>query len=239
MTRTLALCLAWLIPTACRSTADPAAARPPGPPPSAIPWPDPGDQPLQTRARITLESPDESRVTLDALLIWHKPDRLRVRCWKFDRPVMDLVVVGDSGWLWTAARSEGESAFGGDAMRDAARLAPALRALMGDSAAWRLESRADDGVLRYVKGPATVELNGEPPRVRRVVMPGHAGELSRLTFDDHRPLNGGSIPWRIEASGPGGRLIVRLVECKSGAAIAPGAFDPPPGARPLSPGDSP
>lgn len=188
---------------------------------------------------VTLTDPAGRAVTLDAVYVLQPPDRVRLRCWKFDRAVLDLTLLPGEAWLF-APREQGSP---GRVTAAAPTLSAALRNILaaarGDlTGTPRIEGN-DLLILQPLGDGNSLETRVDRPTltVRSVVLRDPAG-VPRLSLDLSRYAAFGPPdapvlwPRLIRAVSPDGVITFETTRFDPGVA-ADTAFTPPPRATRL------
>lgn len=193
---------------------------------------------FQARARLTLEDADEQRITLDALLLAKLPGQARVRCWKFDRLALEWGLTQGKPWVWRSTDAPQDRDPGG-AFPYISEFLPRVASVFEHPEEWRFIERSDSGRWRYQSDASpgwriVIEVEGESKTIAAITMSdtAHSAE-HRLMFEEYQERQGALLPWRITASGPRGRVTLRIIELTLDAPAAAGAFEAPKGAREL------
>lgn len=204
--------------------------------PNQIRWPNLRERDLQAQGRLTLENADSQRVTLDVLLLAKLPDMARVRCWKFDRILIEWGFNHGSAWVW---RSDDVSKHHdpGAVFGEYTEILPRITGMIEHPELWRFIERTEAGWWRYQSDGSPdwrlkIDVDGNNHTIVAITMTDlahHAG--CQLCFEDYRERQGALMPWKITASGPRGRMVLRILKLDLDEPPAIGAFDPPKEAR--------
>jgi hypothetical protein len=190
--------------------------------------------------RLLLETHQSDAIQLEVALVLRSPDAQRVRAWKFGKAVFDAGAIGADAWMETDASVESSDALG----LDYSQLVEAVSFLSGKFFATAREAGSSPDGLAF---EAPTGEGDRPGVIRSVVdrdtltvrsfalLDEQGVERYRLTLDDYREINGLVIARRLTGHGEEGRFTLRLDHIEVNEDLAPGAFDPPPGARKVLP----
>ncbi len=166
------------------------------------------------------------------------PDHLRLRVWKFSRPVFDVTLTPGGLWLYTSERA-GEPLPGDDAPLSgltAERLARAWSLAAGRLAGgdWTPVATSSDRVLR-VKGRLDASEGSVVCDIDRATLTPRlcslrdAGNVTRMTLvlEEYRVLGDVVWPTRLVFQSDRGTVTVTLSDVAINTELAPEAFRPP------------
>ena len=188
---------------------------------------------LAAECGITLERPDGQNVQLDGALVTEKPNRVRLRAWKFNRAVFDLTLNDDGLWVMTM-----------DDLERREQVLPASASAAQFVKQWSTLNGGlfeEPGLVTRVEGDTlfvvrrsedddndtlTCEVDRRTLTPRRYVYESSADRFE-LRLDRYRDVNG--IPWatRLVASSGAGRVTVEQREVEINGELATNAFTPP------------
>lgn len=188
---------------------------------------------VSTECAITLERPDGQNVQLDGALVTAKPDRVRLRAWKFNRAVFDLTLNDDGLWVMTMDDPKRRkqvlpaSVSAAQFVRQWSYLTGGLFEEPG------LVTRVDGGTLFVTRRSEdddndvlTCEVDRATLTPRRYVFDSSA-ERFELRMERYRDINGVAWPTRLVAGSGSGRVIVDQRNVEINGELAENAFIPP------------
>ena len=192
---------------------------------------------LQSECSLSLRDAAGSSVSLDGAIVAKWPAHLRLRAWKFGRPVFDLTYTPEGLWVYlpeeTAQRGMKLEVTGEQFGRVWNLLCPGAT----DGAVVVIEADSTFTISRPVDpanpdhGRLVFEVDRETLTVRRGLVDSSAGVRQTLTLDSYREVGMGpeSFVWprRFRAEGDTGRIEVRLRDPEFNVEPAEGAFTPP------------
>ncbi|MCA9298640.1 MAG: hypothetical protein KDA28_06215, partial [Phycisphaerales bacterium] len=56
---------------------------------------------IEASGSLSISSPKDGSVTLDAAFVAQAPDSARLKTWKLGRSIVDIIVLGDKAWMET------------------------------------------------------------------------------------------------------------------------------------------
>lgn len=190
-------------------------------------------QSLTAQGTITLTSTDGQSVRLDAAMVSHLPDRMRLRAWKFGQAVFDLTLTPDGLFLITPdnnSRKEQMKAAGASAA-DFVRTWSMLSGGLFESPNLRVESTLTQ--LRITRAAAgeptilcTVDRSTLTPR-RYDLVDDQGSRRFSLVLDHYTTVNNLVWPRRFIATSEQGTINIELREIELNGDLPPGAFVPP------------
>lgn len=195
---------------------------------------------VSAAADITLTASDGRRVRLDGAFIATPPNRARLRAWKFGTPVLDLTVLPDGVWVYTAdppGQADGNRQSRDLSRLPAASIAPALELLAGAyfRRAHTLQEESTAETFAVI-GPALgrqgigcdIDRATLTPRRFQLVATRANGEL---LLDHYTMFNSIAWPRSIRFRSAEGEVLVRLYDLELNTDLPPEAFTPPGRAR--------
>jgi outer membrane lipoprotein-sorting protein len=183
---------------------------------------------LRSSATIVLTDAKGASVSLDGVLLFERPDRLRVRAWKLGQAVFDLTITPRGVWQYVPREEAKEST------RVTYSVADHLLELIGNALP------ANDGRTQLTEKLVRVSRTTESCMVetrdydrrtltlQRIEQVGEDGTGRLvLAFDAYRALGEHVWPGRIEANSVYGTVSIRFGEVEVNADLPDAAFTPP------------
>ena len=183
---------------------------------------------VRGEATIKLTNAKGESVNLDGAFVLAKPERARLRAWKFGQAVFDLTIDGEKAWAylpreeakpavpglrqslgrWLALLSDGDGLFEGQAVERGGEI--------------RVARPEGDGVVCCAIDAATLT-----PR-QYTLIDGRGQRRFRLVLSEYRPAADGQVwPSMLFAESETGTVEVRMRDVETNTDIDPAAFKPP------------
>lgn len=183
---------------------------------------------LQSRAVIELTDSRGESISLDGVLIYENPDRLRIRAWKLGQAVFDLTITPEDVWQYLP-RADAEKAMG-----VTRQIAEGLLEMIGGSLApdeGTTELSADRVRVIRVTESCMVEHHDYDRQTLALLQIESAAEDGAgrfvLKFSSHRVVDGLVWPMRMEAVSERGVVRITFKEVQINAELPSVAFEPP------------
>lgn len=189
-------------------------------------------QSFSASGKAVLTDHEGSRVSLDAVLIGSKPDKLRLRSYKMGTAVFDLTLIDHASWVWQSKRVNDRQitlpSFNTTSVPIWDMLVggiPATESFTTKRSDGRLiwSSDTEMGTLRVAIDPATSV-------VRQYRFVERSGAEHLVMLDEYQMVNGFTWPGRIVVESAGGQIVIRVDDIELNGQLPAGAFAPPAGA---------
>lgn len=189
----------------------------------------------EARCRLTLIDSAGKQVAFNGVLASRGSQWLRLRTWKFTRPVVDITLAPEG--LWVAVGSVVKGSARSELGSSAQDIGRAWSIFAGDSQAWGepLDAQStDEDEVHYVSMPradstqvlTVVDRKTGRPR-RHEVRDSQGTILRTLVLERYRVIDGVAWPHRLILESPRGRIIIDMSAVRLNGEPADDAFVPP------------
>jgi hypothetical protein len=196
---------------------------------------------VQARCRLTLTNSAGNRVHLNGVLVASGAEYLRIRTWKFTRPVVDIALTPHG--LWVAIGTVVNAADRAELETSARDIGNAWSMIASDSATWGQpldQIDHDDTDARYITMPradgtqvlTVVDRSSRTP-VRHELRDASGKVLRTLSLEQYQNIDQFAWPHRMILQSPQGTIVISMSSVQLNGESASNSFAPPDGARRL------
>ena len=195
---------------------------------------------VSASGRLSLHRENGADVQLDCAMAYRKPDRFRLRAWKFSRAVLDFTMHGDDVWIVAPDRKgSGERKLGESGLPDslsADHIATSWSLIVSGFSPELWTPCASSHTNTFaLQGNSDMETNGITCEIDRVTLTtrlcyvhdDEGEKLFILTFRRYRRYGENVFPTRIRASNSSNAFTWLLDEIHINEPLAPRALLPP------------
>jgi hypothetical protein len=196
---------------------------------------------VQARCRLTLTNAPGKQVTFNGLLVACGADYLRIRTWKFTRPVVDIAVTPDG--VWVAIGSVVKASDRTELEASARDISNAWSMFASDPSTWgeALDQMGDDDTeARYITMPSadgtqvlTVADRSSHMPLRHELLDASGNVLRTLALDQYQSINSFAWPHRMILLGPQGTVVISMSAVRLNEKPELNSFVPPDDAKHL------
>lgn len=192
-------------------------------------------QSIEARIRLTMIDSVGKQVSFNGVLAARESQWLRLRTWKFTRPVVDITLTHEA--LWVAIGSVVKNSARTELETSAHDIGRAWSVFVCDSCAWGepLDAQPqNEDKIHYMSSPGVdgtqiltvVNLQtGSPQRFE--VRDAEGALLRTLLLERYRTIDGIAWPHRMILKSPRGRIIIDMSAVKLNGELPVDAFVPP------------
>lgn len=189
---------------------------------------------ISARCDLTLSQPNGRSITLDAAVVSHMPDHLRLRAWKFGQAVFDLTLTPQGLWIMQSKEMPADRAI---PMNINAEQIAQSWALLGGGffnedglsvedhggSSFKIKRTLEDGGQTII-----CEVDRRTLTPRRYTLRDDQGKV-RFVLEPERYRRFGDIfyPTKFTARSEAGQFIARLHEIEINSTLPPNVFQPP------------
>jgi len=176
---------------------------------------------------------DGDSATCDCVLLSRGRDHVRLRAWKFGQPVLDITLTPEGLWLMTGEERPvgSDDGLGGLTASSFARAWELISGRFFDGAPYAIDSFSQATIVAHrPMGDATVTCTIDAATLtplEYLVQDRSGAQVARVELSRYRLVGTRAAATRINASGPGGAILIVLDDVEFDIELPASAFTPP------------